>query len=102
MPNMRELIADLEARRAKVREMGGLDKIEKQHARGKMTARERLASFFDDGVYFEVGAHGTQMGLAAGPDGNDKPAADGVVCGFGKSDGRMACAVAYDFTVKGG
>src|SRR5271163_2517671 len=102
MPTMRELVADLEARRAKVREMGGEDKIAKQHARGKMTARERMAAFFDDGVYFEVGMHGTQMGLAAGPDGKDRPPADAVVCGFGKVDGRMVCAAAYDFTVKGG
>jgi methylmalonyl-CoA decarboxylase subunit alpha len=102
MPNMRELVADLEARRAKVREMGGADKVEKQHARGKMTARERIAAFFDDGVFFEIGMHGTQMGLAAGPDGKDKPPADGVVTAFGKVDGRMVCCAAYDFTVKGG
>src|SRR5271155_3385252 len=102
MPNMRELVADLEARRAQVRQMGGPDKIEKQHARGKLTARERLTKLFDDGVYFEIGAHGTQMGLAAGPDGKDKPPADAVVTGFGKVDGRMVCAAAYDFTVKGG
>src|SRR6516162_7615586 len=102
MPNMREMVADLEARRAKVREMGGEDKVAKQHSRGKLTARERMTAFFDDGVYFEIGTHGTQMGLAAGPDGRDKPPADGVVCGFGNVDGRMVCAVAYDFTVKGG
>ncbi len=102
MPNMRELVADLEARRAQVRQMGGPEKIEKQHARGKLTARERLAKLFDDGVFFEIGAHGTQMGLAAGPDGKDKPPADAVVTGFGKVDGRMVCAAAYDFTVKGG
>jgi acetyl-CoA carboxylase carboxyltransferase component len=102
MPNMRELVADLEARRAKVREMGGAERVEKQHARGKMTARERVAAFFDDGVFFEIGMHGTQMGLAAGPDGSDKPAADGVVTTFGKVDGRMVCCAAYDFTVKGG
>ena len=102
MPNMRELVADLEARRAKVREMGGPEKIQKQHDRGKMTARERLAALFDDAVYFEVGAHGTQMGLAAGPEGKDKPPADAVVTAFGKIDGRMACCAAYDFTVKGG
>ncbi len=102
MPNMRELVADLEARRAKVREMGGPDKIKKQHDRGKMTARERVAALFDDGVFFELGAHGTQMGLAAGPDGKDKPPADAVVTAFGKVDGRMVCCAAYDFTVKGG
>jgi acetyl-CoA carboxylase carboxyltransferase component len=67
-----------------------------------MTARERLVNFFDGGVFFEIGAHGTQMGLAAGPDGKDKPPADAVVTAFGKVDGRMVCAAAYDFTVKGG
>jgi hypothetical protein len=50
MSNMRELVADLEARRAKVREMGGAARVQKQHERGKMTARERLGAFFDDGV----------------------------------------------------
>jgi acetyl-CoA carboxylase carboxyltransferase component len=100
--NMRELVKDLEARREQVRLMGGAERIEKQHARGKMTARERMAAFFDDGVFFEVGMHGTQMGLAAGADGKDRPAADAVVCGFGKVDGRMVCCASYDFTVKGG
>jgi acetyl-CoA carboxylase carboxyltransferase component len=99
---MEDLVKDLEARRARIRQMGGPDKIEKQHGRGKLTARERFAAFFDDGVFFEVGMHGTQMGVAAGPDGKDRPAADAVVCAFGKVDGRMVCAAAYDFTVKGG
>src|SRR5579871_2567048 len=102
MPSMRERVAELEARRAEARAMGGADKIAKQHARGKLTARERLALLFDDGAFFEVGMHGTQMGLAAGPDGTDKPPADGVVTAFGKCEGRMVCAAAYDFTVKGG
>ena len=102
MANMRELVEDLEARRAKVREMGGVARVQKQHERGKLTARERLARLYDDGVYFEVGMHGTQMGLAAGPDGTDKPPADGVIAAFGKVEGRMVCCAAYDFTVKGG
>ena len=100
--NMRELVADLEARRAKIREMGGPERVAKQHERGKLTARERMDRFFDDGVYFELGAHGTQMGLAAGAAGTDKPVADAVVTAFGKSNGRMVCVAAYDFTVKGG
>jgi methylmalonyl-CoA decarboxylase subunit alpha len=102
MPNMRELVAELEARRSKLQEMGGADKIARQHARGKMTARERLATLFDGGAFVEIGAHGTQMGLAAGPDGTDKPPADGVLTAFGKVDGRMVTCAAYDFTVKGG
>ncbi len=100
--NMRDLVRDLEARQALVRKMGGEERVAKQHARGKMTARERLAAFFDDGVFFEVGMHGTQMGIAAGSDGRDRPPADAVVCAFGKVDGRMVCCASYDFTVKGG
>jgi acetyl-CoA carboxylase carboxyltransferase component len=102
MPNLRELVADLEARREKIRQMGGPEKVARQHQRGKLTVRERLAAFYDDGVFFEIGMHGTQMGLAAGPDGTDKPAADGVITSFGKVDGRMVCCAAYDFTIKGG
>jgi methylmalonyl-CoA decarboxylase subunit alpha len=99
--DMRQLVKDLEERRAKIRELGGPEKIKKQHDRGKLTARERLSAFFDDGVFFEVGIHGTQMGLQSS-DGSDKPPADAVVCAFGKVDGRMVCAASYDFTVKGG
>ncbi len=96
--NMEDLVKDLEERRRRVREMGGPDKVHKQHARGKLTARERFALFFDDGVFFEVGLHGRPMG---GEPVTDVPA-DAVVSGFGKVDGRMVCAAAYDFTVKGG
>ena len=56
----------------------------KQHERGKPTARERLAQFFDGGEFFEVGIHGTQMG-AAGE--SDKPPADAVICGYGPVNG---------------
>lgn len=94
--NLRELVEDLERRRAVVRAQGGADKVDKQHARGKLTARERLAAFYDDGVFFEVGLHGRAMRSA------ELVPADAVVCAFGKVDGRMVCAAAYDFTVKGG
>jgi acetyl-CoA carboxylase carboxyltransferase component len=97
--NMRELVEDLEARREKIRQMGGSARVDKQHSRGKLTARERMAEFYDDGAWFEVGLHGRAMGAAGEKD--DTPA-DGVICGFGKVDGRMVCAAAYDFTVKGG
>jgi len=97
--DMRELVKDLEARREKIRRMGGPARVDKQHSRGKLTARERMAEFYDDGAWFEVGLHGRAMGAAGEKD--DTPA-DGVICGFGKVDGRMVCAAAYDFTVKGG
>jgi acetyl-CoA carboxylase carboxyltransferase component len=96
--NMRELVADLEKRKEEVRRMGGEERIAKQHSRGKLTARERFARFYDQGVYFEVGALGTQM---MSPKKELVPA-DGVICGVGHVDGRLVCAAAYDFTVKGG
>mgnify|MGYP000894977598 CR=1 FL=1 len=96
--NMREAVAELLRRRDEIKKMGGDDKVRKQHERGKLTARERLAHFFDDGAFVEIGIHGTQMG----GNEHDKPPADAVVCGWGKVDGRMVCAAAYDFTVKGG
>jgi len=97
--NMRDRVKDLEARRAAIKQMGGEEKVRKQHERGKLTARERMDRLFDDGQWFEVGIHGTQMG---GQNPNDKPPADAVVCGYGKVDGRLVCAASYDFTVKGG
>ena len=99
MPTMRERVAELHERREKIKQMGGADKVAKQHSRGKLTARERLDRFFDDGHFVEVGLHGTQMGHGSK---NDKPPADGVVCGWGKVNNRYVAAAAYDFTVKGG
>ena len=96
---MRERVAELEAERQRIKQLGGPDKVQKQHERGKLTARERLERFFDDGQYFEVGIFGTQMG---GGNPTDKPPADAVICGYGKVQGRMVAAAAYDFTVKGG
>jgi len=96
---MRERLAELERRRAEIKKMGGEKRVAKQHGRGKLTARERLDRFFDDGAFVEIGLHGTQMGAASA---KDKPPADAVICGWGKVNGRFAAAVAYDFTVKGG
>jgi acetyl-CoA carboxylase carboxyltransferase component len=94
---MRERVAELEARRGKARGMGGAERIARQHGRGKLTARERMALLFDDGDFVEVGLHGTEMGAGA-----EYTPADGVVCGWGKVAGRAVAAAAYDFTVKGG
>ena len=98
MADMRQRVRELEEAREKIKQMGGPERVAKQHGRGKLTARERMALLFDDGVFFEVGIHGTVMGI----DTADKPPADAVVCGFGKVDGRMVCSAGYDFTVKGG
>ena len=63
MATMRERVAELEARRAKVREMGGAEKVQKHHDRGKLTARERLALLFDGGAFTEIGIHGSLRGV---------------------------------------
>jgi acetyl-CoA carboxylase carboxyltransferase component len=96
---MRERVAELEAERARIKQMGGPDKVKKHHERGRLTARERLDGFFDGGQYFELGIHGTQMGPSSQ---GDKPPADAVVCAYGEVNGRLVAAAAYDFTVKGG
>jgi methylmalonyl-CoA decarboxylase subunit alpha len=101
MTKMRELVDDLEARRERLRGMGGAERIERQHSRGKLTARERLDRFFDGGRWTEMGIHGTAMG-SGNEDESKKPPADGVICAYGQVDGRPVCAAAYDFTVKGG
>ena len=94
MATMRERVAELEARRAKVREMGGPEKVAKHHERGKLTARERMTLLFDGGEFVEIGIHGTEMG----PGAQAVPA-DAVVCGWGKINGRHVAAAAYELGI---
>ncbi len=92
---MHERVADLAARRAKAKELGGESRIERQHGKGKLTCRERLDILLDEESFFEMGIHGSEY---ASP----LAAADGVVIGTGRIDGRTVCIAAYDFTVMGG
>ncbi|MCL2770214.1 MAG: acyl-CoA carboxylase subunit beta, partial [Solirubrobacterales bacterium] len=55
---LRPLVEDLQARRAKIRLGGGEEKIARQHAQEKLTARERIALLVDDGTFVELGIHG--------------------------------------------
>jgi acetyl-CoA carboxylase carboxyltransferase component len=91
----------LRAMRARALEGGGRERIDAQHARGKLTARERLALLLDDGSFQEMGALAThdqtEFGLA-----DQRYPGDGVVAGFGKVNGRRVAAYAQDFTVLGG
>ncbi len=75
--------------------MGGEKRIARQHARGKMTARERVDALVDEDGFLELGLHGSEYTDPLVP-------ADGVVTGVGKIDGRPCCIAAYDFTVLGG
>jgi acetyl-CoA carboxylase carboxyltransferase component len=76
---------------------GGQARIDKQHQGGKLTARERITAFLDEGSFEEVDA------LAQNPTpGGEKFLGDGVVTGFGRVDGRPVAVFAQDFTVVGG
>src|SRR5215218_2873515 len=100
-PPLRSLAEDLAARREQAKLGGGPEKIEAQHARDKLTARERLALLIDEGTFVELGIHGRPHFSQRAMEGRDAPA-DGVVTGYGKCDGRTIAVAAYDFTVMAG
>ena len=80
---------------------GGAKRIEQQHARGRMTARERIATLLDDGSFQELGALATHNVVDFGLADQRYPG-DGVVTGFGKINGRRVAVFGHDFTVLGG
>jgi acetyl-CoA carboxylase carboxyltransferase component len=85
----------------KVREGGGADRLEKHRAAGKLTARERLETFFDPGTFTEIDQFVTHRVEKFGLDVR-RPPGDGVVTGWGEVEGRPVCAFAQDATVFGG
>src|SRR5271155_3154007 len=98
---LRPLVEDLHARREQIALGGGEEKIAKQHAAEKLTARERLALLIDEGTFTELGIHGRPHFAQRAMDGKEAPA-DGVITGWGDVDGRPCCIAAYDFTVMAG
>ena len=94
-------ILELRKMRAKALEGGGRDRIEKQHAKGKQTARERILALLDSGTFNEIEPFITspvdELGLAA-----EAFLGDGVVTGYGQIDGRTVYVYAQDFTIYGG
>ena len=80
---------------------GGIDRIEKQHASGRMTARERIDMLLDKGTFNELDKFVIHQCTNLGMD-KSHLAGDGVVCGYGKIDGRLVFVYAFDFTVYGG
>ena len=101
MSKQTEGIKELVARRAEARLGGGQKRIDAQHAKGKLTARERLALLLDEGSFEEYDMfrqHRCEdFGLGA-----SRPDGDGVVTGQGTIDGRQVFVFAQDFTVSGG
>ena len=97
----RDVLERLEKRLAANRVGGGEEKIERQHQQGKLTARERIEQFLDEGSLEEVDAlvehRCTDFGME-----HRKISGDGVVAGHGRVDGRPVFVFAQDFTVFGG
>jgi propionyl-CoA carboxylase beta chain len=87
--------------REKAREGGGLDRIEKQHSLGKLTARERIELLLDEGSFEEFDMFVTHRCTKFGLESKQVPG-DGVVTGYGTIDGRLVYVFAHDFTIFGG
>ena len=96
-----ERIARLEQLRAESLEGGGPVRIERQHAAGKLTARERLELLLDADSFVELDAFVTHRAAGFGPD-EQRVLGDGVVTGHGTIDGRLVFVYSQDFTVFGG
>jgi propionyl-CoA carboxylase beta chain len=94
-------LADLKRRVAEVAHAGSERAVEKQHARGKKTARERLELLLDEGSFVEMDKYARHRSVAFGQEAN-RPYGDGVVTGYGTVDGRTVAVFAQDFTVFGG
>ncbi len=94
-------LADLRRRVDEVAHAGSQRAVDKQHARGKKTARERIALLLDEGSFIEMDKYARHRSTAFG-QGADRPYGDGVVTGYGTVDGRQVCVFAQDFTVFGG
>ncbi|UCC88499.1 MAG: acyl-CoA carboxylase subunit beta [Anaerolineales bacterium] len=95
------LISELKLERERIRQGGGAKRIETQHAKGKLTSRERINRLLDDGSFQEIDAYMTHRHTDFGMDEQRYPG-DSVVVGFGKVNGRLVCVHAQDFTVLGG
>ncbi len=91
----------LEELRARAALGGGERRVQQQHAKGKLTARERVDLLLDEGSFTELGAFATARTSELGSDG-EVILGDGVVTGFGRIDGRLVYVFSQDFTVFGG
>lgn len=96
-----EKLAELGKRRETVEQGGGASRIERQHKSGKLSARERIAAFFDAGTFVEIDAFVTHRAKEFGMEKIQAPG-EGVVTGYGLVDGRPVCVASQDFTVVGG
>jgi propionyl-CoA carboxylase beta chain len=94
-------LADLAQRYDEAVHAGSARAVEKQHARGKKTARERIAALLDEGSFIELDEFARHRSRNFGLESN-RPFGDGVVTGYGTVDGRPVCVFSQDVTVFGG
>ena len=98
---MKDILDQLAARRAEARAGGGAARVAAQHAKGKLTARERVELLLDEGSFEEFDMFVTHRCTDFGMEAL-RPAGDGVVTGWGTVNGRMVYLFSQDFTVFGG
>lgn len=96
-----DLYNELAQKRENIKKMGGEKAVAKFHKEGKMTARERVEYLFDPGTFQEIGMFIKHRTSAFGLEGKEIPA-EGVVCGYGKVNGRMVMVGAEDYTSMAG
>ncbi|MDO9243164.1 MAG: carboxyl transferase domain-containing protein, partial [Rhodocyclaceae bacterium] len=98
---MHEIIQQLDDKREQARLGGGQKRIDAQHKKGKLTARERIELLLDDGTFEEWDMFKEHRCVDFGMADNKVPS-DGVVTGYGTINGRMVFVFSQDFTVFGG
>ncbi len=94
-------LADLERRLDEAVHAASAAAVEKQHAKGKLTARERIERLFDEGSFVELDELARHRSTAFGLEAR-RPYGDGVITGYGTVDGRQVCVFSQDFTIFGG
>lgn len=94
-------LADLDLRLDEAVHAASEKAVEKQHAKGRQTARERIEMLFDEGSFVELDELARHRSVAFGLEKN-RPYGDGVITGYGTIDGRQVCVFSQDFTIFGG
>ena len=94
-------LADLDRRLEQALHAGSSEAVDKQHAKGRQTARERIEQLFDEGSFVELDELARHRSVAFGLE-RTRPYGDGVITGYGTVDGRQVCVFSQDFTVFGG
>ena len=100
-PTMGERISELREKRAKIKQGGGKQRLQKQHEMGKLTARERVEKLVDQQSFQEIGLFAQHRATYFGMADKELPA-DGVITGCATVDGRLLHLASQDFTVAGG